>query len=259
MIMATTITYPVNGRGAWPTTGAGGTLSANGTIAGRYYRNKAVGTTVLRVGRAGYFADRDSTEVSVDHYATFAATRSTQRLWNMADADGIWGPKTDVFCKSFQTAQGLYADGVFGPATARKLYELLVKPACDAADVDSTDDLQALVSGHITYESGWDAGAVGRMDSTDCGIAQLHLSAHPAVTIDQAFDPAFMVPWMAKFVNGNLVAMDHNVRDAVAAYNLGVGGARQWVAAGRPDIYTPPGASTSRNMKIYIDRVLGIA
>lgn len=253
------LTFPSagGGRGAFPSSGAGGTLNAAGLQPGRFYRSPAEGASkeLLRPGLTAYRAIKAKTQCSINDYAVYRGVIWLQRVFGEAQ-DGILGPKTDAKIKAWQTQNGLTADGVYGPNTARKLLTPRIDAAARAVDADHAADLAQVMRGTVAYESGWDHGAVGRSDPRDIGVAQAHLPVHPSVSVDDALDPDFALPWMAKLIDYNLQAMNFNVRDGIAAYNLGVGGARTWIAAGRPDVWTPAGSAAPRNVKRYIDNIL---
>src|SRR3712207_567106 len=96
----TNLTYPANGRGAWSRAGAGGTLSADGLLPGRYFR---ASTGALRgPGYAASRAIRDGAPVGIDDYAVHRAVLAIQtelRYRGIPSSDGvplvldgIWGP-----------------------------------------------------------------------------------------------------------------------------------------------------------------------
>ena len=64
-----------------------------------------------------------------------------QLSYSCGTADGIFGAKTEAAVKSFQTANGLTADGIAGPQT---LELLAARAAADAYDVDP-DDPEAIL------------------------------------------------------------------------------------------------------------------
>lgn len=250
-----TVLTPTLGRGAWPEAGIGGTLDLTGTRAGSYYRAPAMSPGMAMPGLVGALAVRTSGTCTMNHYAVYTAVKALQSAFGLSGAavDGIFGRGTDLAARVYQGAHGLVVDGIIGPATSRSLFVPLV--ARTAADLTAGATLlgQQLVRGHIGTESQWDAGAVGYTTPDDLGLGQINAPSHPSMTRDECLTPKNAVAWVVFFVDGNLKSMDGNVRDAIAAYNLGVGGARSWVKAGRPDVWVH-GVTT--NVRVYIDRVL---
>lgn len=253
--MTAKLTYPPDGRGAWPTRGTGGTLSLDGMKPGRYYRAVGKGSGLYTIGLIGYRAERDNGQVSIDDYATFCAVRAVQQELAerglMASAvDGLWGPNTDSAVKAFQVKTGLTADGVFGPQTARSLFDAKVRQACVSADGVAPAVLYEIATGTISWESGWDPGAVGA-DPQDLGLCQINGPSHPILNPAMRLDPAVSISYMTGLILKNLKAMGYVLADAVAAYNLGTAGAKAWVAAGRPDVFK------GRDVRKYINKILG--
>lgn len=238
------IVTPTVGRGAWPTSGRGGTLDPTGTKPGRYYANRGpvdVTSTVSPLLLVGQLAAQRIPNgiVGVDEYAVRAGVLALQRHLGLYD-DGLYGPKTAAGVTIWQRSMGLVADGVYGPASARAMFA----PALDSfarqiATSGSTATVIARIGrGTIAYESGYDPGAVGVTTPVDLGLAQLNGPSHPAMTVDDRLDPLTSLRYATSLIASNLDAMSGNERDAIAAYNLGVGGARSWVRAGRPDVWT---------------------
>jgi soluble lytic murein transglycosylase-like protein len=92
------------------------------------------------------------------------------------------------------------------------------------------DDLLCKMTG---LESGWDPGAIGRVDNNDHGLVQINAPSHPDISIEQAIDPAFALNWAAKSMAANFTKL-HDWDGVVAAHNLGNFYAAKWVAAGKP-------------------------
>lgn len=61
--------------------------------------------------------------------------------------------------------------------------------------------------------------------SIDRGIAQINNIAHPEVSDAQANDPNFAIPWAAKEIAYNIKHFNGDINRAIAAYNVGRGGA----------------------------------
>src|SRR5205085_543611 len=67
------------------------------------------------------------------------------------------------------------------------------------------------------HESGFDPKAD---NGADRGIAQINRAAHPAITDAQAFNPAFAIPWAARYLRG-LLNSSGSWTGALRAYNTG--------------------------------------
>lgn len=254
------IVYPVRGRGAWAYRKPyGGTLSSDGREFGQYYRLNGEGRR--KVGKIAADAVVDGDEVSINHYAVYRAVMGIQRELNVPQT-GTFDKITSDALKTWQVQNDLAADGIFGRISAKKMFVPIAKAAAAAKD-SAHPELADLVLGHISWESLWDPGAVGGLTPSDLGLCQINGPAHPDLSEDERLDPRFAIKWVVNFVQSNLEAMGYNVRDAVAAYNLGQGGARSWIRAGRPDVWTrevtlADGTKkvVSTDVKAYIDNVL---
>lgn len=234
--MTFSLVYPLHGRAAFPASGAGGTLNTAGTKPGAYYRAPAAGSGMKMPGLAGAQALRYGTVCATDDYAVFAAVRSLQPFFG-AVADGILGPKTEQAIRDYQKLYRLVVDGVIGPQTCRSLFAPLVTSAALQTDITHARSVAMAARGTITMESQWDPGAVGFIDSQDLGIGQINGPAHPSLSVDSRLNPAFAIPWIVGFIDGNFKALLYDLDASIAAYNLGRGGATQWIAAGRPEIF----------------------
>lgn len=254
--MTAIIVYPEKGRAAWPFSGLGGTLSADGTEPGRWFRAPAKGATVAKVGLTGYRANRDNAECSINDYAVFRAVVAMQKFFG-TPADGIWGSDTDAKVKIWQTEHGLTPDGVFGRLTARALWTPVIEKTAAQTD-DSQRWLTKVTVGHVTWESDFDAAAVGGTTPQDVGLGQINGPSHPDLTLDQRLDPVFTIKWLVGFVDSNLAEFPGDLDAGIAAYNLGKGGARSWIKAGRPDIWTrvnAAGTTVTTNVRKYINEI----
>lgn len=86
-------------------------------------------------------------------------------------------------------------------------------------------DWTALLEGQGKVESGFDPTQLAKdvapngAVSYDQGIAQINSAAHPTITRAQAFDPAFAIPWQARYL-GTLIEA-HGVQGGLEAYNSG--------------------------------------
>lgn len=91
------------------------------------------------------------------------------------------------------------------------------------------------------------------------GIGQVYPPAHPEVTQEQAFDPAWAVPWTAQKLSGDIGYFD-DVNRGLAAYNVGRGGAS--VAGQEPFGGGPKGQeyinNVSRNLLMELINELGL-
>lgn len=256
--MSAQITYPARGRGSFPASGAGGTLSSDGAHPGRYYTLNHGDQSMI--GLTAYRANKANSKVSIDYYATWRGAVGIQRMLGVT-ADGLFGKDTFAALKSWQSARGLVPDGVAGPATLRAMFSPLARKIAVMAGSAHTV-LPDLVVGHVGYESGWDVGAVGVTTPVDLGLGQINGPSHQSMSEIVRLDPESALRFVAQFVDDNLTAFDGNVRDAVAAYNLGIGGARTWVKAGRPDVWTRTGDNGQTSVtyvRRYIDQVLDLA
>jgi len=137
--------------------------------------------------------------------------------------DGEFGPLTEKSTLHFQKVEGLIADGIVGPQTARALCQL----RCDEVEVQRSLPLKGILAGVIRVESSYDFGATGWVDPRDRGLAQINSSAHPDVTDTEAFDSAFSITWAGKNLQSAFKIFS-DVECAIAAYNLGIGGAGTW-------------------------------
>lgn len=233
------------GRGAWPNNGTGGTLSVKGDKPGGYYRAPAAGRPMP--GRLAFDAMRAGKAPTLNDYAVFMGVKAIQQRLGATD-DGLFGPNTGKAVAAWQTSKGLVADGVFGPASGKAMFGPLATSA--AVAVSTRAGFADVVRGHIGHESWWDPGAVGVSTPDDVGLGQINGPAHPTITLEQRFDAEFAIPWIAEFADGNITAMGGVRDDGVAAYNLGIGGARSWVKAGRPQMWG------STDVRKYIASVL---
>jgi hypothetical protein len=244
----------MSGRGAWNTRGVGGTLTRDRTgkiIPGRWYLaadgDQRISIKVFRQLRNGVTPE-------INDLAVFLGAKAIQKLLGFDERgqDGLIGPLTDGRIRNKQKELGVAQDGLIGPKTMKAMLMPLVRDMAKKYDVR-----WQILCGKLTYEGAWDPGAVGFSDANDLGLSQISIVAHPSVSPEQAFDPEFALDFGAKFMRSNLDAFNGNERDAIAAYNLGQGGTRQWISAGRPDTWQGSWMSSPRNVKAYIDRILG--
>lgn len=244
----------MSGRGGWPLDGRGGTLEYGpdgNTRPGPYYMLASSGP---RVGEAAM----DSLSNRAVHYAVIAYQRALNRWYPNADlkVDGIFGPRTrDLVLRWQKDRQDptISVWGGIGPASSKALLiPMLVK--------EVTEELQLVICGLTHQESGWDAGAVGYVDDDDKGLCQINKATADAagVSEEQCFQPKVAFNYAEQRLRESIDHFNDNLRDAIASYNLGWGGAARWIDQGRPDWYTPPGSSQPRNVKNYINTILTI-
>lgn len=237
----------VNGRGAWSVSGIGGTKKyKDETKPGPYY--------YLNTGKG------DLSDPNV--YAVNGAVKAYQRALNRRldenlVVDGYFGPVTSAAVTRFQElnidATGTPWGGI-GPESSRAL---LLPDLRSVWKQDAARNLPfEVTSGTIRHESNWDAGAVGYVDPRDVGLAQINADAHPEWSTDTRLQPFNAFRFVVAYYNDSLLFFKGNLRDSIASYNLGKGGASSWIKAGRPDTWTPAGSTTPRDVKGYIDSIL---
>lgn len=243
------------GRGAWNAKGVGGTKQyKDAAKPGSYY---FTGSGYPPAGR-----DRDANE-----YAVYGAVKAYQealiREGFPCYVDGLYGNATTKAMTLFQQKWVQSGDpkasvwGGVGPETSERLLSPLLRTIHYYA-VRHPQISATLCAGIIRSESQWDAGAVGAVDETDVGLAQINASAHPQWSTDMRLQPETSFEFIISYLTEAMVALSNNLRDSIASYNLGVAGAKKWIAAGRPDLWAPPGTDPKkpRDVKDYIDRAL---
>jgi soluble lytic murein transglycosylase-like protein len=135
------------------------------------------------------------------------------------------GAQAEEAIRDFQRAFKIAVDGIVGPQTARALFDVYIRRAEADNGVPGR-----LVCRKLSLESNFDPACVGA-DGTDKGIAQIN-DVHKLAP-EQVFEPAFAVPWAARYLRGHYDAL----RDwdaALASYNMGRGAGREWLSAGKP-------------------------
>ena len=150
--------------------------------------------------------------------------------------------------KDFQDAMALNVDGVIGPTTARKLFKKRIWDAGHKYNINSL-----MLCKQLNLESGFDPAAVGYVDPRDRGLAQINSYWHPEVSDEEAFDPAFSIPWAAKYLSDNMKALG-DLDAALAAHNVGRYYAKQWLDAGKPvsGLYTADGKDYAAIITKYL-------
>ena len=224
------INYPAYGRGAWNVSGEGGTLDVKGLRPGPYYRAPAAGSMMRMPGLTAALALRVGAQVNVNDLAVYYAVKGLQQKIGAAD-DGILGPKSEAAIKAWQKSHSLVPDGVPGPKTFRAMF----KDDARKAASQYGEKVEYMLLGHVGHESSWDLGAVGYSTPDDLGLCQISGRWHPELSAEFRFTPSKSLEWSAAFVKGNLDYMKGDLDAGILAYNLGKGGATQWVRAGRPD------------------------
>lgn len=240
----------VHGRGAWPASGTGGTLSYRSARKGAYY---------------AYFKGAPvvgSADISdVNAFAVNAGVMCIQNALNREHGtslkpDGLFGSETEKAAMSWQTAQNkagnkwFSAWGGFGPESTRELLLPQLK-----SRARTHPDLLPLVFGIVQNESNWDPGAVGYVDITDLGLAQINGPSHPTMPAERCLRSQPSFDFAISMLASAFKEFDGDVDPAVASYNLGLGGAHSWVKAGKPDSWKPPGSTDTRDVRGYIARI----
>lgn len=242
-----------NGRGAWPVNGLGGTLQANkttgGTKPGPYYMLAVRPSAQVGSGGLG----STDAQVRAVNYGVRAIQRAISRFagTNLL-IDGIYGPVTSKAVRDWQAKQPASANtgvwGGVGQDSAKALFGPWLKLV--------VPNHFEVLYGIISQESTWDPGAVGYTDPNDLGLAQINGPANPSLTEADRFDPDVAFANAHARLTLALSRFSGDLRTAVASYNLGLGGASSWKRAGSPDLWTPAGATTPRNVAAYIDNIL---
>jgi hypothetical protein len=235
------------GRSAWPKAGAGGTLEWNGKTPGRYYCLAAAGMPL--VGSGGW-KSKDGNERAT-HGAVLAIQRALRRRLDIdLEITGVFDRATAEAASAFRHGIGQDSWGGIGPYTAKELWLPELQRMCHQRGIDQWQ----VVCGVIQNESSWDPGAVGYVKPVDIGLAQINGEAHPDMSEKERLSPTFSINFVISYLSNAMRALDGNLDHALASYNLGITGARRWLAAGAPEVYTPKG-SVPRNILAYIDRI----
>jgi hypothetical protein len=237
------------GRGAWSVSGAGGTLKVDGKSPGPYYCLAAAG--VRKVGDTQLPSTINSRAVRA---GVVAIQRALNRRQIKAPVSGVFDQNTKGAVVAFQLKYmpGESSWGGVGPETAKALFLHDVKVRSTAVGFE---DWRA-VCGIISSESSFDPGAVGYLDPDDLGLAQINGRSHPDMTEQQRLQPIPSIGFVATYLKNAMDTFGGNERDAIASYNLGAGGTRTWIRAGRPTPWVPAGSTTPRDVNAYIDKIL---
>jgi soluble lytic murein transglycosylase-like protein len=159
----------------------------------------------------------------------------------------LFNPETHDAVVRTQRLLQIADDGQVGKVTMKAMLIPIIK-----ATAKQTGCPWEVAVGILQNEGGWDPGAVGRVDPEDWGLAQISHKAHPTLAFSDAYCPSYAVRFVCGTIGKRLRTFDGNIRDAIASYNLGEGGARTWIKAGRPDEWT----TGAIHMNKYIDRIL---
>lgn len=146
---------------------------------------------------------------------------------NLVTDTPVFGDAAENRTIEFQKDHGLTGDGVIGPGTASELFRRRISAAEAKYGLPS-----GAIGKQIKLESNFDPVAIGYADPDDTGIAQINLRLHPDVTKDQAYDPAFAIDWMGRYISAgqDVIVKSANVMKAArAAYNIGNTYATQWL------------------------------
>jgi peptidoglycan hydrolase-like protein with peptidoglycan-binding domain len=242
-----------NGRGAWNPKGVGGTIGFSKDKPGPYYAVPTRASKLPRVGSGRWTSD-DPNERAV-HGGVLAFQRALNRRGNFdLDTDGIYGNETAEAVSIFQQegVPNTTPWGGIGPDTAKAILLPDLKTRCARRGFQPVQ----VACGVISTESGWDAAAVGFSDPRDVGLAQINHLAHPTWTEKMRLKPLYSFDFVIDYLDNSLEAFDGDLEDAIASYNLGVGGANRWISQGRPQWYTPTGADEPRDVHKYINKIL---
>lgn len=183
--------------------------------------------------------DGDSAGRNVNYQAVNLGVKAIQARINAYGyspaliVDGILGPRSAAGIKWIQARLSLVADGKVGPATCKKLWRDLVFWYSGVNQVPASH-----VWGFTALESAFDPGAVGSTTPSDRGLNQINLTAHPNVSVEQAFDPHFSISYTAGRLRNARAkydgkGVDLQTKCSIAQHNSPVA-ADQWYATGVP-------------------------
>lgn len=142
-----------------------------------------------------------------------------------------FGSNTKKQTIAFQKSQGIGADGIIGPTTARHLFRFYSYKAESIGTINIPDHLLQKLG---SQESGHDPVAQGYFDPHDEGWAQINLLYHPKILLLEALSPSFAIPWAGTALKTFYVNINSDWDGALASYNIGVFYADKWVLAGKP-------------------------
>lgn len=212
----------VNGRGAF---------TKVGKETGRFYR------CIDGVPFDGGTPERD-----VNYQAVSLGVKALQRRANeyatmygfgKVSVDGNYSPLDRRQYRLLQGHLGLYVDGIIGPATCKAIWRDLIIFYADIYNVPPEH-----VWGMTSLESAFDPGAVGYVTPSDRGLCQINLVAHPAISVEQAFDHHYAFNYTANrlrkardqfYGQGTVLQRDCSI----AQHNSPLA-AQQWYKTGTP-------------------------
>lgn len=246
---------PGEGRGSFPTSGSGGTLDLAGAGPGPYYRAPATGSSMPKPGQEACDQLDQGLAVDLNVYAVYKAVRFIQQNVG-SNVTGVFDPQTMSALSTWQSDNDVVSDGVAGPQTLKKMFNPMLSNVANAFDPANATGIGRITRGIIGIESGYDPGAIGKENPGRYGVAQIHMSLHHDVSAEQALDPVFAVSWVTRLIDDHLHHLSYDLRDAVAAYTLGLTSAKAWIIAGRPHTWTPKGSTEPIDIGDYIHKVI---
>jgi hypothetical protein len=140
-----------------------------------------------------------------------------------------FGKAVERETKSFQSSRHLEVDGVIGMMTARYLFHHYTYASEKKHSIP-----YRWVTRLGNQESANDPVAQGYFDSGDEGWGQIHLAAHPSVTLAQAWTPSFAIEYTGAGLAAFYANQIADWEGAVASWNCGSYYAKLWVQAGKP-------------------------
>lgn len=225
-----------SGRGAWSSVG-----KDNGSRYYEYIKGRAL--------------DGSSASKNVNYQAVNLGVKAIQARINSYGyspaliADGVFGSGTRHGVAWIQEKLGLNPDGQAGPTTLKALWKDYLIWFAGVHGVPAGH-----LFGFMMLESVGDPGAVGYTTPSDRGLNQINLSAHPNVTVEQAFDPLFSINYTASRLrnardqfSGKTVEL--RTKCSIAQHNSPLA-AKQWYSTGFPP---------NEKIRVYVDKVLSYA
>lgn len=134
--------------------------------------------------------------------------------------------------RDFQKANDLEADGLIGPDTAKALFESRTKQFEKRFGIKSR-----WLTKLTNSRSHNDPVAQGAQDEE--GLVQIELHFNPAISIEEAWDPAWSLDYAARRLRAAIEFCGGDEQGGIAAWSVGRILAEQWVKAGKPDAGGP--------------------